>query len=201
MQELLLLSMCHGKAASLRQMTSGSAVERFCRAGEENLDFVDSLRESSIKLMVTRHEQTAGFMAATIGRLTGKSGVALATLGAGRHQFHDLSGICPLWCAFNDAAVLVIRSFREQGLVWDAPSHRCAGPTQVDMHDQAEHCSSCSCQLFAPDAYAHRDAGAFPVLFITGQKPILKSKQGAFQIVDIVKLFHNVTKFCKQVSR
>ena len=37
------------------------------------------------------------------------------------------------------------------------------------------------------------------MLFITGQKPILKSKQGAFQIVDIVKLFHNVTKFCKQV--
>jgi len=39
------------------------------------------------------------------------------------------------------------------------------------------------------------------VLFITGQKPILKSKQGAFQIVDIVKLFHNVTKFCKQASQ
>jgi acetolactate synthase-1/2/3 large subunit len=39
------------------------------------------------------------------------------------------------------------------------------------------------------------------VLFITGQKPILKSKQGAFQIVDIVKLFHNVTKFCKQARR
>ncbi len=38
------------------------------------------------------------------------------------------------------------------------------------------------------------------MLFITGQKPILKSKQGAFQIVDIVKLFHNVTKFCKQAS-
>jgi len=56
-------------------------------AGEENLDFVESLRESSIKLMVTRHEQTAGFMAATLGRLTGKAGVALATLGPGATNF------------------------------------------------------------------------------------------------------------------
>ena len=61
--------------------------ERLRRAGEENLDFVESLRESSIKLMVTRHEQTAGFMAATMGRLTGKAGVALATLGPGATNF------------------------------------------------------------------------------------------------------------------
>lgn len=51
--------------------------------GEENLDFVESLRESSIKLIVTRHEQAAGFMAATWGRLTGRAGVALSTLGPG----------------------------------------------------------------------------------------------------------------------
>jgi acetolactate synthase I/II/III large subunit len=51
--------------------------------GEENLDFVESLRNSSIKLIVTRHEQGAGFMAATYGRLTGKTGVCLATLGPG----------------------------------------------------------------------------------------------------------------------
>ena len=48
---------------------------------------MESLRESSIKLMVTRHEQTAGFMAATLGRLTGKAGVALATLGPGATNF------------------------------------------------------------------------------------------------------------------
>ena len=51
--------------------------------GEENLDLVESLRKSNIRLVVTRHEQAAGFMAATYGRLTGKAGVALSTLGPG----------------------------------------------------------------------------------------------------------------------
>ncbi len=51
--------------------------------GEENLDLVESLRTSSIRLIVTRHEQHAAFMAATYGRLTGKAGVCLATLGPG----------------------------------------------------------------------------------------------------------------------
>src|SRR3954447_21321313 len=51
--------------------------------GEENLDIVEALRRSSIKLVVTRHEQAAAFMAATHGRLTGKAGVCLSTLGPG----------------------------------------------------------------------------------------------------------------------
>jgi acetolactate synthase I/II/III large subunit len=51
--------------------------------GEENLDVLESLRNSSIRLIVTRHEQGAGFMAATHGRLTGCAGVALSTLGPG----------------------------------------------------------------------------------------------------------------------
>lgn len=51
--------------------------------GEENLDFVDMLRRSTIKLVLTRHEQAAAFMAATHGRLTGKAGVCLSTLGPG----------------------------------------------------------------------------------------------------------------------
>ena len=51
--------------------------------GEENLDVVESLRGSSIKLILTRHEQAAAFMAATYGRLTGKPGVCLTTLGPG----------------------------------------------------------------------------------------------------------------------
>ncbi|MBV9529703.1 MAG: acetolactate synthase large subunit, partial [Bradyrhizobium sp.] len=59
-------------------------VERiFGLPGEENLDVVDSLRRSRIKLIVTRHEQAASFMAATQGRLTGRPGVCLATLGPG----------------------------------------------------------------------------------------------------------------------
>ena len=53
--------------------------------GEENLDFLDSLRskQHDIRLILTRHEQAAGFMAATIGRLTGLPGMTLTTLGPG----------------------------------------------------------------------------------------------------------------------
>src|ERR671921_2041659 len=51
--------------------------------GEENLDVVESLRRSSIELVLTRHEQPAAFMAATYGRLTGRPGVCLSTLGPG----------------------------------------------------------------------------------------------------------------------
>jgi len=59
-------------------------VERiFGIPGEENLDVVESLRPSSIELVITRHEQAAGFMAATYGRLTGKPGVCITTLGPG----------------------------------------------------------------------------------------------------------------------
>lgn len=51
--------------------------------GEENLDTVESLRTSTIELVVTRHEQSAAFMAATYGRLTGHPGVCMSTLGPG----------------------------------------------------------------------------------------------------------------------
>jgi acetolactate synthase I/II/III large subunit len=53
----------------------------FAIPGEENLDVLESLRRSRIKLVLTRHEQAAGFMAATYGRLTGRAGVCLTTLG------------------------------------------------------------------------------------------------------------------------
>jgi acetolactate synthase I/II/III large subunit len=59
-------------------------VERiFGVPGEENLDVVESLRQSKIKLILTRHEQAAAFMAATHGRLTGRPGVCISTLGPG----------------------------------------------------------------------------------------------------------------------
>ena len=59
-------------------------VERiFGIPGEENLDVVESLRNSKIELVLTRHEQAAAFMAATHGRLTGKPGVCMSTLGPG----------------------------------------------------------------------------------------------------------------------
>jgi len=55
--------------------------------GEENLDVVESLRTSKIELVLTRHEQAASFMAATHGRLTGRPGVCLSTLGPGALNF------------------------------------------------------------------------------------------------------------------
>lgn len=105
--------------------------------GEENLDFLDSLKDSSIELVLTRHEQGAGFMAATYGRLTGKPGVCLSTLGPGATNF------------------------------------------------------------LTPAAYAQ--LGGMPMVMLTGQKPIKKSKQGRFQIVDIVQTMGPVTKFARQV--
>ncbi|MBS0358999.1 MAG: acetolactate synthase large subunit [Proteobacteria bacterium] len=105
--------------------------------GEENLDLVESIRKSSIKLVITRHEQVAGFMAATYGRLTGKTGVCLSTLGPG------------------------------------------------------------ATNLVTAAAYAQ--LGGMPMMMITGQKPIKKSKQGKFQIVDIVEMMRPLTKLTKQI--
>lgn len=105
--------------------------------GEENLDLLNSLKDSSIKLILTRHEQGAGFMAATYGRLTGKVGVCMATLGPG------------------------------------------------------------ATNLVTPAAYAN--LGGMPMLMITGQKPIKKSKQGRFQIIDTVHMMKPLTKYSKQV--
>jgi acetolactate synthase-1/2/3 large subunit len=51
--------------------------------GEENIDVMDVLLESDLRFVLTRHEQAAAFMADVHGRLTGKAGVCLATLGPG----------------------------------------------------------------------------------------------------------------------
>ena len=51
--------------------------------GEENADVMISLNKSPIEFVLCRHEQAAAFMADTYGRLTGKPGVCLATLGPG----------------------------------------------------------------------------------------------------------------------
>ncbi len=105
--------------------------------GEENLDLLEALRKSSIKLILNRHEQGAAFMAATYGRLTGKPGVCMATLGPG------------------------------------------------------------ATNLVTGAAYAQ--LGAFPMMMITGQKPIKASKQGQFQILDVVEMMRPITKYTKQI--
>jgi len=73
------------KASDLfvRQLEEEGVEYIFGLPGEENLDFLESLRTSSIKVIITRHEQSAAFMAATYGRLTGRAGVCFSTLGPG----------------------------------------------------------------------------------------------------------------------
>ncbi len=51
--------------------------------GEENIDVLDALIDSPIKFVTTKHEQGAAFMADVYGRLTGKAGVCMSTLGPG----------------------------------------------------------------------------------------------------------------------
>ena len=51
--------------------------------GEENIDMMDVLLDSPIRFITTRHEQGAAFMADVYGRLTGRAGVCLSTLGPG----------------------------------------------------------------------------------------------------------------------
>ena len=59
-------------------------VERiYAIPGEETLEIVEALRDSSIEIVIVRHEQGAAFMADVHGRLTGRAGVCLGTLGPG----------------------------------------------------------------------------------------------------------------------
>ena len=51
--------------------------------GEENIDVMDALLDSPIKFITTHHEQGAAFMADVYGRLTGRAGVCMSTLGPG----------------------------------------------------------------------------------------------------------------------
>lgn len=70
--------------------------------GEETLDLMESLRTSSIRFILTRHEQAAAFMADAYGRLTGKPGVCISTLGPGATNL--LTGVAD---AFLDKSPLV----------------------------------------------------------------------------------------------
>lgn len=67
----------------VRQLEEEGVEYIFGLPGEENLDFLESLRTSKIKVIITRNEQAAAFMAATYGRLTRKAGVCFSTLGPG----------------------------------------------------------------------------------------------------------------------
>jgi acetolactate synthase-1/2/3 large subunit len=95
-------------------------VERiFGIPGEENLDVVESIRRSSIELVLTRHEQAAAFMAATHGRLTGKPGVCISTLGPGALNLstgaaYALLGAMPMIMITGQKGILSSRQARFQ---------------------------------------------------------------------------------------
>jgi acetolactate synthase I/II/III large subunit len=87
--------------------------------GEENLDVVESLRQSHIELVLTRHEQAAAFMAATHGRLTGRPGVCISTLGPGALNFstaaaYALLGAMPMIMITGQKAILTAKQARFQ---------------------------------------------------------------------------------------
>ena len=87
--------------------------------GEENLDVVEAIRSSSIKLVLTRHEQAAAFMAATYGRLTGKPGVCITTLGPGALNLttgaaYALLGAMPMIMITGQKGILSSRQARFQ---------------------------------------------------------------------------------------
>src|SRR6266481_946111 len=87
--------------------------------GEENLDLVEALRRSRIKLVLTRHEQAAAFMAATHGRLTGKPGVCLSTLGPGALNLatgaaYSLLGAMPMIMITGQKSILSHKQARFQ---------------------------------------------------------------------------------------
>src|SRR6202142_1798094 len=87
--------------------------------GEENLDVVEALRRSTIRLVLTRREQAAAFMAATHGRLTGRAGVCLATLGPGALNFttgaaYALLGAMPMVMITGQKGILSRKQARFQ---------------------------------------------------------------------------------------
>ncbi len=87
--------------------------------GEENLDVVEAIRKSSIQLVLTRHEQAAAFMAATYGRLTGKPGVCITTLGPGALNLttgaaYALLGAMPMIMITGQKGILSSRQARFQ---------------------------------------------------------------------------------------
>lgn len=67
----------------VRQLEQEGVQQVYCLPGEEILDLCERFRTSSLRVIVTRHEQAAAMMAATEGRLTGKPGLCLVTLGPG----------------------------------------------------------------------------------------------------------------------
>lgn len=107
--------------------------------GEENIDIMDALLDSEIRFILTRHEQGAAFMADVYGRLSGKAGVCLSTLGPGATNL--MTGV----------------------------------------------------------ADANMDRA--PAVAITGQASLDKMHKESHQYIDIVGIFHPITKWNTQIKK
>ncbi|HEX3036683.1 MAG TPA: acetolactate synthase large subunit [Thermodesulfobacteriota bacterium] len=107
--------------------------------GEENIDIMDALLGSNIRFILTRHEQGAAFMADVYGRLSGKAGVCLSTLGPG------------------------------------------------------------STNLITGVADANMDRA--PLVAITGQASLDRMHKESHQYIDIVGIFHPITKWNTQIKK
>jgi acetolactate synthase-1/2/3 large subunit len=105
--------------------------------GEENIDVMDALLDSTIKFVTTHHEQGAAFMADVYGRLTGRAGVCMSTLGPGATNL--ITGV----------------------------------------------------------ADANMDRA--PVVAIAGQGATTRLHKESHQILDLVNLFHPITKYATQI--
>ncbi len=97
----------------VRQLEEEGVTHIFGVPGEENLDLLESLRTSGkITFVICRHEQAAAFMAATWGRLTGRAGVCLSTLGPGATNL--VTGIAHAQlCGFPLLAITGQKGLRE----------------------------------------------------------------------------------------
>jgi len=111
--------MTKGSELLVRALENEGVERIFGVPGEENLDVIESLRTSSIELIVTRHEQAAAFMAATYGRLTGKPGVCITTLGPGALNLttgaaYALLGAMPMIMITGQKGIMSSRQARFQ---------------------------------------------------------------------------------------
>jgi acetolactate synthase-1/2/3 large subunit len=107
--------------------------------GEENIDIMDALLDSEMRFILTRHEQGAAFMADVYGRLSGKAGVCLSTLGPGATNL--MTGV----------------------------------------------------------ADANMDRA--PIVAITGQASLDRMHKESHQYIDIVGIFHPITKWNTQIKK
>lgn len=88
-----------GSSLMVKCLESEGVRHVFGIPGEENLDLMDSLIDSDIDFVLTRHESSAAFMAGMVGRLTGRPGACLTTLGPGASNM--VIGVAEAYLSYN----------------------------------------------------------------------------------------------------